>query len=99
MSRNGKEWPLWKCATLTAALCGVSLVPMIITFPAAGLLTLIVLTGLYLGFVRLFGDGHVVEGAILVLILAVVVGILVPVLAGKNRSETSVVVGTTTWRR
>ena len=90
MSRNGKEWPLWKCATLTAALCGVLLLPMIITFPAAGLLTLIVLTGIYLGFVGLLGFGHVVEGAILVIILAVIVVILVPILVDKDPSETSV---------
>ena len=71
MSQNGKEWPLWKCATLTTALCGVPLLPMIIILPAAGLVTLIALMGLYLGFVGLFGPGHVVEGAILVIILAV----------------------------
>ncbi len=73
MSDNN-EWPVWKCAALTAVLC---LIPLLLLFeqPAVAGITWLVVIGLYLVLVRFFGKGFVVEGAVIVIILSMLLGI------------------------
>jgi hypothetical protein len=73
--RESVEWPLWKCAALTSFLCGIPL----LLFAGITVLSVVVwgaLVLVYVCLVRLFGSGFVVQGAIVVIILAILAGLV-----------------------
>lgn len=65
------EWPTWKCAALTGALCALPLVLPFLVYPMAVFAVWVTLILIYMGLVKLFGPGFVVQGAIFVLILSI----------------------------
>ena len=71
-------WPIWKCAALTAILCAIPLVPAFIVFPVVAVIVWAILIAIYVALVKLFGEGFIVAGAIIVLILAVFFFLLAP---------------------
>ncbi len=73
------EWPLWKCATLTAFVCGIPLLSLAgVTVVSVILWGALVLA--YLCLAHIFGSGFVVHGAILVVILAIIAGLVLSAL-------------------
>jgi hypothetical protein len=72
------EWPTWKCAALTGALCALPLVLPFLVYPMAVSAVWVTLILIYVGLVKLFGPGFVVQGAILVLILSIFFLVLSP---------------------
>ena len=73
--RESGEWPLWKCAALTSVLCGIPLL-----FFAGVTVVSVIIWGacilVFLGIIRLYGSGHVVIGALFVIILATIAGLV-----------------------
>ncbi len=63
-------WPTWKCAVLTAALCAIPLLPPFLSHPVIAFGVWVTLILVYVGLVKSFGEGHVIEAALIVLILA-----------------------------
>ena len=73
-----REWPTWKCTALTGALCAIPLLPAFVIFPVVAVISWAILLLIYVALVRLFGAGFVVEGAVIVLILAVLFFVFAP---------------------
>lgn len=74
------QWGKGKCVALTAGLCALFLLPLLISKPLLGLCALGLATCVYLGLLKIFGDGFVIEGAILVVIMAILLTLLLPAL-------------------
>ncbi len=68
---SNSEWPTWKCALFTGSICAIPLSLPIVVYPVAGLSILAGLLLLFVGLLKFFGTGFVVEGGCLVIILAV----------------------------
>ncbi len=68
---SNSEWPMWKCALFTGSICAIPLSLPILVYPVAGLSILAGLILLFVGLLKFFGTGFVVEGGCLVIILAV----------------------------
>lgn len=77
-------WPTWKCAVLTAALCAIPLLPPLLSHPISAIGAWVTLIMVYVGLVRLSGKGHVIEAAIIVLILAVLFQIVSAKILRRN---------------
>ncbi len=75
-----RPWGKGKCTALIAGICSVVLSPLLLSRPLLGLCALGLVTLLYFGLLRIFGDGFVVEGAVLVVIMSILVSLLVPAL-------------------
>ncbi len=60
---DSKEWPTWKCAAMTGALCGVPLLLPLLAFPLPTLAAWATLILLYLGMIKVWGAGFVIHGA------------------------------------
>ena len=68
-------WPLWKCTILTSVLCSIPLLCFVgVTSVSAIIWGVCILV--YVGIVRLYDPGHVIIGALLVMILATVSGLV-----------------------
>ena len=80
---DSTEWPTWKCAALTGALCGVLLLLPFLKYPIAVLAVWVTLLLIYLGLVKFFGSGFVIEGAIIVLVLSILFLALSPRFIGR----------------
>jgi len=68
---DNSEWPTWKCAVLTGALCALPLLLPFLKYPVAVFAIWAILLLVYLGLVKMFGPGFVVQGAIIVLLLSI----------------------------
>ncbi len=68
---DDSEWPTWKCAALTGALCAILLLLPFLKYPIAVFAVWVTLILIYLGLVKFFGSGFVIHGAIIVLILSI----------------------------
>ncbi len=73
--RTNGEWPLWKCATLTAILCGIPLLFFAGMTLGSGIVWVACIL-VFLGIVRLYGSGHVIVGGLLAIIIAVISGLV-----------------------
>ena len=67
---DNSEWPTWKCAVLTGALCAIPLALPFLLHPVTVFLVWVILLLVYLGLVKMFGSGFVVAGAIIALLLS-----------------------------
>ncbi len=68
-------WPIWKCAALAGALCAVPLLPWLFAAPGSAIAVWVLLVGLYVTLVKLFGDGFVLEGGVVVFIVSALAAI------------------------
>jgi len=75
-TNNQKEWSKGKCILLTSGLCTVALIPLFITQPLIGLTALGTLILVYAVSLGIFGKGFVVEGGVLVVIVAILITML-----------------------
>ena len=75
---DGSGWPTWKCAALTGTLCAIPLLLPALVHPVAVIAVWLTLVALYLGLVKMFGPGFVVQGAVIVLLLSILVFLVSP---------------------
>ncbi len=75
---DNSEWPTWKCAVLTGVLCAIPLLLPFLKHPITVFAVWVILLLVYLGLVKMFGSVFVVEGAIIVLLLAIFFFLLSP---------------------
>jgi len=88
---DSREWGKGRCMVLTGAMCAVALGPLLLSQTVVGLVALAILILIYYGLLRIFGDGFVIEGAIIVLIMAVLTMLMMPAVTqtreGSNPQE------------
>ncbi len=64
-----RPWGKGKCTALIAGICSVALSPLLVSRPLLGLCALGLIALFFFALLRIFGDGFVVEGAVLVVII------------------------------
>ncbi|HNW91305.1 MAG TPA: hypothetical protein PKM88_00145, partial [bacterium] len=67
------EWPIWKCTALTVMLCGAPVFASPLGFSIISVLIWMLLIIIYAGILKVFGSSFVIEGAIIVLVIATLV--------------------------
>ncbi len=72
-SRDG--WPLWACIALTEAMIAIPFM-FVLGKPWWALIGWVCVSALYVNSLAVFGKGHVIEGALAAVILAVLVAIV-----------------------
>lgn len=83
-----RPWRKGKCTALVAGICSVVLSPLLVSRPLLGLCALGLVALLFFSLILIFGDGFVVEGAVLVVIMSIVVSLLVPALMKARERAT-----------
>ena len=77
MMNETKEWPLWICMLIAEIVLTIPFL-FVLNYPVSALVCWLVATTLYILPVAVFGKGHVIEGAVAALILALMAAMLIP---------------------
>ena len=84
MKNKNKEWPIWACILTTAVVLAIPFL-FVIKIPVLATIGWALTVLFYVLTLVVFGKGHVIEGAVMAFILAVLAATLIPMI--HNRLE------------
>ncbi len=80
---DAKEWSTWQSAAFIGALCAIPLLlPLFLLSPIETLVFWATSVLLYLGMIKIWGPGFVVEALLILIILSILFFILPEIFAG-----------------